>query len=102
MCSYDHCVSAPKSTKYWGFFAITDGPGCKLQVLLSSKAFGDSHRQLSMSPCAMFLRRLRTSAALRRGAIDGGVLAALRAELAHELPSSAPLSLGQFFNFNLF
>nr|TKW07718.1 hypothetical protein SEVIR_7G325600v2 [Setaria viridis] len=38
----------------------------------------------------MFLRRLRTSAALRRGAIDGGVLAALRAELAHELPSSAP------------
>uniref|UniRef100_A0A0A9DMJ6 Uncharacterized protein n=1 Tax=Arundo donax TaxID=35708 RepID=A0A0A9DMJ6_ARUDO len=38
----------------------------------------------------MFLRRLRTSAALRRGANDGGVLAALRAELAHELSSSAP------------
>ncbi|CAL5098393.1 unnamed protein product [Urochloa decumbens] len=38
----------------------------------------------------MFLRRLRTSAALRRGAKDGGVLAATRAELAHELASSAP------------
>ncbi|KAL6905660.1 hypothetical protein ACP4OV_003261 [Aristida adscensionis] len=38
----------------------------------------------------MFLRRLRTSAALRRGAADGGVLAALRAELAHELSSSGP------------
>ncbi|CAM0146105.1 unnamed protein product [Urochloa decumbens] len=38
----------------------------------------------------MFLRRLRTSAALRRGAKDGGVLAAIRAELSHELASSAP------------
>jgi complement component 1 Q subcomponent-binding protein len=38
----------------------------------------------------MFLRRLRISAALRRGATDGGVLAALRAELSHELASSAP------------
>ncbi|EES15558.1 hypothetical protein BDA96_08G015700 [Sorghum bicolor] len=37
----------------------------------------------------MFLRRLRTSAALRRGATDGGVLAALRAELAHELSASS-------------
>ena len=41
-------------------------------------------------PAAMFLRRLRISAALRRGASDGGVLAALRAELSHELASSAP------------
>ncbi|CAL4911706.1 unnamed protein product [Urochloa decumbens] len=38
----------------------------------------------------MFLRRLRTSAVLRRGAKDGGVLAAIRAELSHELASSAP------------
>lgn len=38
----------------------------------------------------MFLRRLRTSAALRRGATAGGVLAAVRAELANELSSSAP------------
>ncbi|CAL4989733.1 unnamed protein product [Urochloa decumbens] len=38
----------------------------------------------------MFLRRLRTSAALRRSATDGGVLATLRAEIAHELSSSAP------------
>nr|UFM55671.1 MAM33 domain-containing protein [Zea mays] len=38
----------------------------------------------------MFLRRLRTSAALRRGATTGGVLAAVRAELANELSSSAP------------
>ncbi|XP_066359151.1 uncharacterized protein [Miscanthus floridulus] len=39
----------------------------------------------------MFLRRLRASAALRRGATDGGVLAAaLRAELAHELTFSSP------------
>ncbi|KAF8706491.1 hypothetical protein HU200_030767 [Digitaria exilis] len=37
-----------------------------------------------------FLRRLRTSAALRRGANDGGVLAAIRSELSHELASSAP------------
>ncbi|XP_062198166.1 mitochondrial acidic protein MAM33 [Phragmites australis] len=44
----------------------------------------------------MFLRRLRTSAALRRGATDGGVLAALRAELAHELSSSAPSSPPSF------
>lgn len=36
----------------------------------------------------MFLRRLRTSAALRRSAND--VLAAVRAELSHELASSAP------------
>ncbi|PUZ62885.1 hypothetical protein GQ55_3G022500 [Panicum hallii var. hallii] len=42
------------------------------------------------SPAAMFLRRLRTSAALRRGANDGGVLAAIRTELSHELTSSAP------------
>jgi hypothetical protein len=38
----------------------------------------------------MFLRRLRTSAAVRRGATDGAVLAAVRAELALELSSSAP------------
>uniref|UniRef100_A0A0A9F4A0 Uncharacterized protein n=1 Tax=Arundo donax TaxID=35708 RepID=A0A0A9F4A0_ARUDO len=38
----------------------------------------------------MILRQLRTSAALRRRANDGGILAALRAELAHELSSSAP------------
>ncbi|KAL6641926.1 hypothetical protein ACP70R_020107 [Stipagrostis hirtigluma subsp. patula] len=44
----------------------------------------------------MFLRRLRTSAALRRGATDGGVLAALRAELAHELSSSTPSSPPSF------
>jgi len=51
-----------------------------------------SHRgvQPYRSPAAMFLRRLRISAALRRGASDGGVLAALRAELSHELASSAP------------
>jgi hypothetical protein len=43
-------------------------------------------------PCAMFLRRLRTSAALRRGATDGGVLAALRTELAGEFSfSGVPL-----------
>lgn len=36
----------------------------------------------------MFLRRLRTSAALRRRATAGGVLAAVRAELANELSSS--------------
>ena len=41
-------------------------------------------------PAAMFLRRLRTSAALRRGASDGGVLAALRAELASSAPSDPP------------
>ncbi|GJN13847.1 hypothetical protein PR202_gb00595 [Eleusine coracana subsp. coracana] len=39
----------------------------------------------------MFLRRLRTSAVLRRASKDGDVLAAIRAELAHEL-SSAPSS----------
>nr|CAB3462999.1 unnamed protein product [Digitaria exilis] len=38
----------------------------------------------------MFLRRLRTSAALRRAGTDGGILAALRTELAHELSSSSP------------
>ncbi|KAF7064610.1 hypothetical protein CFC21_070886 [Triticum aestivum] len=49
----------------------------------------------------MFLRRLSTSASgvlrrRRRGAKDDGVLAALRAEIAHELsspPSSSPSSL---------
>ncbi|CAN6380491.1 unnamed protein product [Urochloa humidicola] len=44
----------------------------------------------------MFLRRLRTSAALRRGAKDGGVLAALRGELSHELASSAPFAPPSF------
>ncbi|PUZ43633.1 hypothetical protein GQ55_8G024000 [Panicum hallii var. hallii] len=40
----------------------------------------------------MFLRWLRTSAALRRGATDGGVLAALRTELAGEFSfSGVPL-----------
>ncbi|GJN07052.1 hypothetical protein PR202_ga24842 [Eleusine coracana subsp. coracana] len=45
----------------------------------------------------MFLRRLRTSAALRLASKDGGVLAALRAELAHEL-SSAPSSSSSPFH----
>ena len=57
------------------------GPGCFFPNGLT----GQPHR----TPAAMFLRRLRTSAALRRGASDGGVLAALRAELSHELTSSA-------------
>ncbi|OEL12860.1 hypothetical protein BAE44_0026122 [Dichanthelium oligosanthes] len=48
------------------------------------------HFPSRLRPCAMFLRRLRTSAALHRGATDGGVLAALRAEIASELSSSAP------------
>nr|CAB3489026.1 unnamed protein product [Digitaria exilis] len=43
-----------------------------------------------------FLRRLRTSAALRRGANDGGVLAAIRSELSHELASSAPSAPAPF------
>ncbi|WVZ88121.1 hypothetical protein U9M48_034672 [Paspalum notatum var. saurae] len=39
----------------------------------------------------MFLRRLTTAAAaLRGGATDGGLVAALRAEIAHEISSSAP------------
>uniref|UniRef100_A0A0D9XWQ8 Mitochondrial glycoprotein n=1 Tax=Leersia perrieri TaxID=77586 RepID=A0A0D9XWQ8_9ORYZ len=37
----------------------------------------------------MLLRRLATSA-FRRGANDGGVLAAVRAEIAHELSTSSP------------
>uniref|UniRef100_A0A0D9XNX3 Mitochondrial glycoprotein n=1 Tax=Leersia perrieri TaxID=77586 RepID=A0A0D9XNX3_9ORYZ len=37
----------------------------------------------------LLLRRLATSA-FRRGANDGGVLAAVRAEIAHELSSSSP------------
>ncbi|KAF8664658.1 hypothetical protein HU200_054367 [Digitaria exilis] len=43
-----------------------------------------------------FLRRLRTSVALRRGANDGGVLAAIRSELSHELASSAPSAPAPF------
>ncbi|KAJ1256332.1 hypothetical protein BS78_K047800 [Paspalum vaginatum] len=44
----------------------------------------------------MFLRRLTTSAALRGGATDGGLVAALRAEIAHELSSSAPAAPAPF------
>ncbi|EEC68830.1 hypothetical protein OsI_37403 [Oryza sativa Indica Group] len=40
----------------------------------------------------MLLRRLAASALRRGGANDGGVLAAVRAEIAHELSSSTPSS----------